>query len=367
MILDEAIDKHGQISLIDFLNIVHHHGHIVCLLSRRVNAETHNQSSRKLQWADEVDEFGTNSPSISPDSTHLTSIINPDKKDGPQNEDYVDENGIRTTIEYAENEDGKRVKIIRRIKRTLQKSVVEHTVAERQKWAKFGQERGNKPGPDRATTTVGENVTLKLSAGNKQSEQDQQEETIKIKKAGGGKVVCRLCKGEHFTAKCPYKDTLSGLENVDTGLGALDDDLGTGPDPTPAQAAAAASAASASASASSAPTSGKYVPPSMRAGARGTGESMRGTGSRDDLPTLRVTNISEDTQESDLRELFGNFGRVVRVYVGRDRETGVGKGFAFVSFEEKASAQKAMEKVHGRGYDNLILNVQWSQPRPEGR
>lgn len=91
---------------------------------------------------------------------------------------------------------------------------------------------------------------------------------------------------------------------------------------------------------------------------------MRGTGSREDLPTLRVTNISEDTAESDLRDLFGTFGRVARVYVGRDRETGVGKGFAFVSFEEKAVAQRAMEKVHGRGYDNLILNVQWSREFP---
>lgn len=59
------------------------------------------------------------------------------------------------------------VQITRRIKRTLQKSVVAHAVAERQKWAKFGQEKGSKPGPDRATTTVGENVTLKLSVGNK--------------------------------------------------------------------------------------------------------------------------------------------------------------------------------------------------------
>ena len=59
------------------------------------------------------------------------------------------------------------LQITRRIKRTLQKSVVEHAVAERQKWAKFGKEKGNKVGPDRATTTVGEAVTLKLSAGNK--------------------------------------------------------------------------------------------------------------------------------------------------------------------------------------------------------
>jgi translation initiation factor 3 subunit G len=90
---------------------------------------------------------------------------------------------------------------------------------------------------------------------------------------------------------------------------------------------------------------------------------MRGApgSNRDDLPTLRVTNISEDTQENDLRELFGIFGRVARVYVGRDRDTGAGKGFAFVSFEERAVAQKAMERVNGKGYDNLILSVQWSR------
>jgi RNA recognition motif-containing protein len=91
---------------------------------------------------------------------------------------------------------------------------------------------------------------------------------------------------------------------------------------------------------------------------------MRGVGGRggaDDLPTLRVTNISEDTGENDLRELFGSFGRVARVYVGRDRETGAGKGFAFVSFDDRAVAEKAMQKVNGRGYDNLILSVQWSR------
>ena len=102
----------------------------------------------------------------------------------------------------------------------------------------------------------------------------------------------------------------------------------------------------------------------MRAGAGGRGESMYRSGSsRDELPTLRVTNVSEDTSEADLRDLFGTFGRVIRVYVGRDRETGAGKGYAFVSFEDRVVAQRAMEKVHGMGYDNLILNCQWSQPR----
>ncbi|EPQ53412.1 eIF-3 RNA-binding subunit [Gloeophyllum trabeum ATCC 11539] len=290
-------------------------------------------STQKTSWADEVDEI-----------------------DQPKIEDFVDENGIRTTIEYTTNDEGKKVKITRKTKRVLQKSLVDHVVAERKTWAKFGQEKGNKPGPDRATTTIAEDVPLRISAGNKSSEKEQaQDNTVKanLARAGAGKVVCRICKGAHFTAKCPYKDTLGGLEVRRLDAPPMFDEDGA---PSGAEPAAAAAAAPAAAS-----TGGKYVPPSMR-GARGPGERMGGT-SRDDLPTLRVTNISEDTQENDLRELFGAFGRVARVYVGRDRETGVGKGFAFVSFEDKTTAERAMQKMHGRGYDNLILNVQWSQPR----
>ncbi|KAJ7802402.1 eukaryotic translation initiation factor 3 subunit G-domain-containing protein [Mycena olivaceomarginata] len=291
-----------------------------------------DQTPAKTSWADELDEA-----------------------EHPKNEDFVDENGIRTTIEYTVNEDGKKVKITRRTRRVLQKSVVDHTVAERLKWDKFGAEKGKASGPDRATTTVGENVALKISAGNKHANEPEKEEEstkTKLAKAGAGKVVCRLCKGDHFTAKCPHKEALAGLE-VDP---AADEDgaaLGGG-DAAPTLGLGASAG-------------GKYVPPSMRGpgGTRTAGPP--GGGSRDDLPTLRVTNISEDTQESDLRELFGLFGRVARVYVGRDRETGAGKGFAFVSFEERAVAQKAMEKVNGKGYDNLILSVQWSQPRPDGR
>ncbi|KAG6841402.1 hypothetical protein C0991_011566 [Blastosporella zonata] len=278
----------------------------------------------KTSWADDVDELE------------------------PKNEDFVDENGIRVVIEYSLNDEGKKVKITRKIKRTLQKSIVEHAVAERKKWAKFGAEKGREAGPDRATTTVGENVTLKLSAGNKAGESEAApEDNLKqqLNKAGAGKVVCRLCKGGHFTAKCPYKDTLGGLETADAGTGAGDDDSHE-PLSLPSLGA---------------PAGGKYVPPSMRGpgGTRTAGPP--GGGNRDDLPTLRVTNISEDTQENDLRDLFSRFGRVARVYIGRDRETGAGKGFSFVSFEDRAAAQKAIDKVHGMGYDNLILSVQWSR------
>ncbi|KAB5589484.1 Eukaryotic translation initiation factor 3 subunit G [Ceratobasidium theobromae] len=273
----------------------------------------------KASWADDVDDFG----------------------DLPQNSDTIDENGIRTIIEYSINDEGKRIKTTRKIKRTLKKALVDHATAERKLWVKFGNERGNKPGPDRATTTVGEALGLKLSAGPKNAEPEPDPDAAAKAALGGKKILCRVCQGDHFTTKCPYKETL--------GLGGGDDmpPPEDGPAARPEQ-----------------PAGNKYVPPSMRGGpgaGRG-GESMYRT-NRDDLPTLRVTNVSEDTQEDDLRDLFSKFGRVIRVYIGRDRETGVGKGYAFVSFEDRANAERAMQKVNGMGYDNLILSVQWSQPR----
>ncbi len=43
---------------------------------------------------------------------------------------------------------------------------------------------------------------------------EQQALKATLSKAGAGKVVCRICKGDHFTAKCPYKDSLAGLDNI---------------------------------------------------------------------------------------------------------------------------------------------------------
>jgi hypothetical protein len=58
---------------------------------------------RKLQnksWADDVDEFSSKTDDIA------ARIA--DKRD----EEFIDENGIRTIVEYTENEDGKRVKVL---------------------------------------------------------------------------------------------------------------------------------------------------------------------------------------------------------------------------------------------------------------
>ncbi|ORY73078.1 eukaryotic translation initiation factor 3 subunit G-domain-containing protein [Leucosporidium creatinivorum] len=269
--------------------------------------------------------------------------------DFPPRTETTDKDGITTIVEYKLNDEGKKVKVTRKIKRTLVKSKVNHVVAERMGWTKFGAEKGHKAGPDTATTTVGENVRLKLTAGGiKKDEPEEDSHSALQAQLAGRKITCRLCQGDHYTTRCPYKDTLGevlgGEDNPDaetSGAGALGDN------PTPSEMRAAG---------------GKYVPPSMRAGAKGAGESMNNK-NRDDLPTLRVTNLSEDCTDSDLWDLFQRFGRINRIYVGKDQETGLCKGFAFVSFESRAEAEKAMGKINGLPYDHLILACSWSVPK----
>lgn len=89
-----------------------------------------------------------------------------------------------------------------------------------------------------------------------------------------------------------------------------------------------------------------YVPPHMR-GRGGAGEKMGGKYERDDLATLRVTNVSEIAEEQDLRDMFSRFGHVTRVFLAKDRETGRAKGFAFVSYADRMDAAKACEKMDG--------------------
>jgi len=108
-----------------------------------------------------------------------------------------------------------------------------------------------------------------------------------------------------------------------------------------------------------------YVAPHLRAG----GARLQSAGSsmdrreRDDSNTLRVTNLSEDTTDDDLRDLFGRFGRISRVFLAKDRETMRSKGFAFVSFHERSDAIRAMEKLDKKGYDNLIIRVEFAGKR----
>jgi len=80
-----------------------------------------------------------------------------------------------------------------------------------------------------------------------------------------------------------------------------------------------------------------------------------------------VTNVSEDTTDDDLKQLFGRFGMLHRVFLAKDKERNTSRGFAFVSFLNKNDAQRAMDELQGYGYDHLILRLEWANPPTQRR
>ncbi|VFQ77421.1 unnamed protein product [Cuscuta campestris] len=282
----------------------------------------------KLRWGElEEDDTGD-----------LDFLLPPKQVFGP------DENGIKKIVEYKFDEDGNKVKVTTTTRtRKLAKARLSKRAIERRSWAKFG---------DAVREDVGSNLTMISTEeilierpkvpGSKAAEDAKAADALTaLNKPGAVLMVCRACgkKGDHWTSKCPYKDlvpqkTVSFLENPPTS-----DASGVGPGTS----------------------KGTYVPPSHRLGAdRAAGSDMR---RRNDENSVRVTNLSEDTREPDLMELFRPFGAVTRVYVAIDQKTGMSRGFGFVNFVNKEDAQRAINKLNGYGYDNLILHVEWATPR----
>ena len=79
--------------------------------------------------------------------------------------------------------------------------------------------------------------------------------------------------------------------------------------------------------------------------------------------SLRVSNLSEQTTEQDVHELFNYFGRIQRVFIVRDKITQKSRGFAFITFSNSKDAANALNNLNGYGYDNLILKVEYSIDR----
>ena len=80
---------------------------------------------------------------------------------------------------------------------------------------------------------------------------------------------------------------------------------------------------------------------------------------------IYVGNMSYGTTESGIEELFGAFGEVGSVKLITDRETGRAKGFGFVTMNDDAAANKAIEELNGKEYDGRTLRINEAKPREE--
>ncbi len=80
---------------------------------------------------------------------------------------------------------------------------------------------------------------------------------------------------------------------------------------------------------------------------------------------LYVGNLSFNTSEQRLREIFEAHGEVLSASLVMDRETGRPRGFAFVEMKDDNEARSAIEALNGQNIDGRDLTVNEARPREE--
>jgi RNA recognition motif-containing protein len=84
------------------------------------------------------------------------------------------------------------------------------------------------------------------------------------------------------------------------------------------------------------------------------------------VKNIFVGNLAFSATESSLRSLFEPYGKVDRVNVVTDRDTGRSRGFAFVEMPDAAQADQAIAALNGADVDGRALNVNEARPKTEG-
>jgi RNA recognition motif-containing protein len=81
---------------------------------------------------------------------------------------------------------------------------------------------------------------------------------------------------------------------------------------------------------------------------------------------IYVGNLSFQTTEDQVRELFTPHGTVREASLVMDRETGRSRGFAFVTMESEEQARAAIAALNGKEVEGRSLTVNEARPRGEG-
>ena len=77
---------------------------------------------------------------------------------------------------------------------------------------------------------------------------------------------------------------------------------------------------------------------------------------------LYVGNLSFETTENELKDLFNQAGSVETVRIITDRDTGRSKGFGFVEMQD--GGDKAIAEMNGKDFKGRALTVNEARPMP---
>ena len=80
---------------------------------------------------------------------------------------------------------------------------------------------------------------------------------------------------------------------------------------------------------------------------------------------IYVANISFKATDSDLKELFEEYGEVTSAKIIIDKETQRSRGFGFVEMPDTSAARQAMTKLNGFNFQGKDLTVNEARPKME--
>ncbi len=83
------------------------------------------------------------------------------------------------------------------------------------------------------------------------------------------------------------------------------------------------------------------------------------------MKNIFVGNLSFNTNEDELRQLFEAHGQVDRVSIMTDRDTGRSRGFGFVEMASNEDGEKAITALNGSQVGGRTINVNEARPKTE--
>uniref|UniRef100_A0A8B9WCF3 Eukaryotic translation initiation factor 3 subunit G n=1 Tax=Bos mutus grunniens TaxID=30521 RepID=A0A8B9WCF3_BOSMU len=153
----------------------------------------------KPSWADQVEEEGEDDKCVTSELLKGIPLATGDTSPEPEllpgaplppPKEVINGN-IKTVTEYKIDEDGKKFKIVRTFRIETRKA--SKAVARRKNWKKFGNSEFDPPGPNVATTTVSDDVSMTFITS--KEDLNCQEEEDPMNKLKGQKIVsCRICR-----------------------------------------------------------------------------------------------------------------------------------------------------------------------------
>jgi cold-inducible RNA-binding protein len=81
---------------------------------------------------------------------------------------------------------------------------------------------------------------------------------------------------------------------------------------------------------------------------------------------IYVGNLSFETTEDQLRQMFSTYGEVTKAAVVTDKFSGESRGFGFVEMAGKTEAIAAIKALNGQDLNGRTLNVNEARPKTEG-